>query len=229
MWMHIKRLRSRTRKLLRPRFHKSLEARFTYVYHHNAWRSPASVSGAGSAKDSPSVKLALTVLSQMVTRYDIRSIADVPCGDFNWMPMFHSQHPDITYIGYDIVRPLIAANSKTYPDQNFRYLDITTQIPERADMVFSKDLVNHLLERDVWNALANMVRSGATYLLITSNGDPEPNRELPANISGASRLLNLQTAPYNFPAPLYNDGYLAMWRMADLAFVMAQQPHPTSL
>ncbi|WP_438851608.1 hypothetical protein [Brevundimonas nasdae] len=135
------------------------------------------------------------------------------------MSTFQTQHPNITYTGYDIVRPLIAENRKIYPNQNFIALDITTQAPACADMVFSKDLVNHLLECDVWRALANMVRSGATYLLITSNGDPIPNRELPANVSGASRLLNLRTPPYNFPTPLYDDGYLAMWRTADLDFV----------
>ncbi|GLK49350.1 hypothetical protein GCM10017620_23230 [Brevundimonas intermedia] len=160
------------------------------------------------------------MLPQMVERYGIQSIADVPCGDFNWMPQFLKNHPDIEYTGYDIVDGLIAENQKRYPEVSFRALDITTQIPARADLIFSKDMVNHLVESDVWKAIANMIRSGATYLLITSNGDPVPNEELPRNFGGMSRILNLRIAPYDFPVPLHDDGYLAMWRTSDLAFVL---------
>ena len=224
MSMFMKRLRSRTRKLLgigkTPKSHLSLKARFTYVYRGRIWGSNESASGPGSDLDSGSVRQALIALSQIVVDRDIRSIADLPCGDFNWMPLFLEKHPDVTYVGYDIVSPLIIANQKAHPGRTFRRLDITRKVPSRADLIFSKDMVNHLLERDVWKALANMVRSGATYLMITSNADPTPNEELPENVGGSSRLLNLQEAPYNFPVPLYDDGYLAMWRPADLAFVV---------
>lgn len=140
------------------------------------------------------------------------------------MPAFLQQHPEIKYAGYDIVDELVAQNRRTQADRIFRVLDVTTQIPPYADLLFSKDLVNHLLERDVWSALANMIRSGATYLMITSNADPLPNEELSENVAGASRPLNLQIAPYNFPPPLYDDGYLAMWRTKDLAFILTENP-----
>lgn len=115
---------------------------------------------------------------------------------------------------------VISNNRKSHRSTSFNVLDITTEIPPRADLVFSKDLVNHLLDADVWRSVANMVRSGSTYLMITSNGVSTPNEDLPRNIGGMSRLLNLRKPPFDFPLPLYDDGYLAMWRTEDLAFVL---------
>jgi len=220
----FKRLRSRVRKFLgigrSPKAHRNLKARFTYVYRTRAWQLSKSASGPGSDLDSGSVRQAFTALSTIIKERNIRSIADVPCGDFNWMPEFLKDHPEISYTGYDIVDDLISENRKRYPGVRFHILDITSQIPAPADLVFSKDMVNHLLGSDVWKAIANMIRSDATYLLITSNSDPIPNEDLPRNIGGMSRVLNLRIAPYDFPPPLYDDGYLVLWRTEDLAFVL---------
>jgi len=222
--MVLGQLNQRLRKFLglgKPgRSHRNLKARFSHVYRTRAWASEQSASGPGSDRNSGSVRQACIALNRVVRDHGIRSIADAPCGDFNWMPDFLSDHPGIDYVGYDIVDEMIAANRAKHPRHRFVALDITRRAPERADLIFSKDMVNHLLERDVWRALANMVRSGSTYLLITSNSDPNPNMDLAENFGGMSRTLNLRTAPYSFPPPLYDDGYLALWRIADLNFVL---------
>lgn len=139
------------------------------------------------------------------------------------MPEFLEAHPDIDYYGYDIVSELISKNRHTYPEWDFEVLDLTRKAPPQADLIFSKDLLNHLTERDVWRALANLVLSGSTYVMATSNGVPIPNVDLSKNVGGASRVLNLQTPPYSFPPPLYDDGYLAMWRTTDLVFVLERR------
>lgn len=214
----------RARKLLRQAkpadAAESLRARFTGVYRSAAWGSSESLSGPGSERNSGSVRQALIALSQIVEKYEVRSVADIPCGDFNWMPEFLEKHPSVAYAGYDIVGGLVSQNRKSHPSVKFYVLDITEQVPPRADLIFSKDLVNHLLDRDVWKALANMIRSGATYLMITSNSVSTPNEDLPRNVGGMSRLLNLRTEPFSFPTPIYEDGYLAVWRTEDLVFVL---------
>jgi len=203
---------------------ESLRARFTGVYRSAAWGSSESLSGPGSERNSGSVRQALVALSQIVEKYEIRSVADIPCGDFNWMPEFLEKHPSVAYAGYDIVGGLISQNRKSNPAFNFHVLDITEQVPPRADLIFSKDLVNHLMDKDVWKALANMVRSGATYVMITSNSVSTPNEDLPRNVGGMSRLLNLRTEPFSLPTPVYEDGYLAMWRTEDLVSVLDHKP-----
>lgn len=186
----LNRLRSRTRKFLgigkRPLMHKEPQGALHLCLSRERLGIPESVSGPGSARASICVQH-VDHCTKIIAQNGIRSIADVPCGDFKWMPLLLKEHPEIDYRGYDIVKPLITANRKAHPHRRFRVLDITKKPPERADLIFSKDLVNHLLERDVWRALANMVRSGATYLVVTSVTDAVANVDLSENVGGASR------------------------------------------
>ena len=223
----FRRLVSRTRKLLglgkRPSAHRDLAARFTYVYRGRTWKSKESASGPGSERSSGQVSHALSTLQTVVDRYDIRSMADVPCGDFNWMPAFLERNPQLRYAGYDIVKPLVLANRRRHPTHRFQRLDIVVEAPEAADLIFSKDLVNHLLNADIWKALENFAASGSTYLLITSNADAEPDVDLEVNVGGASRPLSLTISPFNLPPPLLNDGYFCLWRIEDLRIRLADR------
>jgi hypothetical protein len=187
-----------------------MEERFTDVYEHGMWRSKESVSGLGSERASGQVAHAVDLLHRFTGELGLRSIADVPCGDFNWMPVFLEQHPEVSYVGYDVVPQLIEGNRRRYPGRRFELLDITRQVPKRADLLFSKDMVNHLFERDVWAALKNMVASKSTYLMITTNRGSE-NVDLTPGHAAASRLLDLEAAPYSMPAPLYGDHYMLLW------------------
>lgn len=188
----------------------SLEARFTTVYEQRLWDSTESASGLGSELSSGQVTHALDLLRRMIPELGVRSIADVPCGDFNWMPVLLREHPEIEYHGYDVVPPLIEENRRRHPDHRFSVLDITIQPPARADLVFTKDLVNHLSEKDVWLALKNMVASGSSYLMITNNTGQE-NVDLAVGQAHASRFLDLLAAPYSLPQPLYVDHYFLVW------------------
>ena len=163
---------------------------------------------------------AIEVLRAVTRDFDIRSIADVPCGDFNWMDLFLKDHPGIDYVGYDIVDALIAQNRVRHPGRGFEALDITTQVPPAVDLMFSKDLVNHLFERDVWAALRNMAASGSRYLMITSNTG-QANTELELLTPRSSRHLDLAAWPYLLPEPVHADGYLSMWRTEDISARLA--------
>ncbi|MCA3700542.1 MAG: hypothetical protein IOB84_12265, partial [Brevundimonas sp.] len=78
-----------------------------------------------------------------------------------------------------------------------------------------------LYERDVRSALRNMVASGSTWLLITSNTGYE-NLELEMLAPGASRELDLAAPPYDLPPPVYGDHYLSLWRLADVGVALAR-------
>lgn len=163
----------------------------------------------------------MRMLARACDELGVRSIADTPCGDFHWMCDFLETRPDVDYIGYDIVEPLIAENRARHPDRRFEVLDITAQSPAPADLVFSKDLVNHLYERDVWATLRHMASSGSRWLMITSNTG-YPNQELDLRLPGASRELDLQAAPYSLPAPLWSDHYFSLWTAETVAARVAR-------
>jgi len=186
--------------------------RFTRVYETRRWATGESVSGPGSDRGSGSVEHTARLLHRLIPDLGVRSIADIPCGDFHWIGDVLTAHPEVHYIGYDIVEPLIARNGRTHPGRAFAVLDIVTEVPPPAELILCKDLVNHLYERDVRAALANMVASGSTWLLITSNTGFE-NVELDMLAPGASRELDLAAPPYDLPPPVYGDHYLSLWRL----------------
>ncbi len=196
--------------------------RFSKVYDERLWGSPESASGPGSERASPTVRHAISVLDAVLRQRAIASIADIPCGDFNWMPELLSAHPGLRYTGYDVVPTLIEDNRNRHPGVDFRVLDIARDVPERADLIFSKDLLNHLGEDDVWAALQNMAASGSGWLLVTTNRGFD-NVDLEPTQPHASRHLNLEAPPYSMPEPVSGDHYLLLYRMEDVARRLAER------
>ena len=193
----------------------ALGDRFTEVYEKRLWSSRESASGEGSDRDSGQVLHSVDLLNRFTAELGIRSIADIPCGDFNWMPLYLDRNPQVAYTGYDVVPALVERNRAAFPGRRFKVLDITRKAPEQADLVFSKDMVNHLKLDDVWAALENMVASRPKYLLISNNPGFE-NVELDPSHPHASRHLDLGGAPFNLPEPLYGDHYMRLWRCEDV-------------
>ncbi len=203
--------------------HPSNQERFNRVFETRRWATGESVSGPGSDHGSGSVAHAARLLHRFIPELGVRSLSDIPCGDFHWIGPVLADHPGIDYVGYDIVEPLIARNARLNPGRSFVTLDIVTEIPPPADLILCKDLVNHLYERDVRSALRNMVASGSTWLLITSNTGYE-NLELEMLAPGASRELDLAAPPYDLPPPAYGDHYLSLWRLEDVGRALAMSP-----
>ena len=198
-----------------PASSMKLTQRFTEVYEKNAWGDPESVSGWGSRKDSPSVHASLEALAYVVETYKVRSMVDIPCGDFNWMPGFLANHP-VDYRGFDIVPALVEKNRTDNPGHSFEVLDVTSQVPPAADLIFCKDLFNHLSLPDVAQALANMKASGSRYLL-ASNNFGHQNAELSGEHGGETRHLDITAPPFNWTQTLWATNYLGLWDLKDVA------------
>ncbi len=191
---------------------RELAARFGMVFKENRWGNDESVSGSGSALASPSVRDSIRVLDMIVRHFRIKSICDVPCGDFYWIPLLLGRFPKLEYLGFDIVPDLIAWNKERFPDRTFATANVCIDVLPATDLIFCKDLLLHLKNKDVGLALRNFKRSGSRFLLITSN-EGAANEELVSEELGAHRSVNLVAEPYNFPERVWNDGYLSLWSL----------------
>ncbi|GAB6041081.1 class I SAM-dependent methyltransferase [Endothiovibrio diazotrophicus] len=200
-------------------------ARFRLIYDENLWGDGESRSGTGSnLANTAAIRAALPPLLE---RLAVRSVLDVPCGDFHWF-----KEMDLTlehYYGADVVAPLIDSNRRHYggPRHHFAVLDLTRDPLPSVDLILCRDLLVHLAEGQVWDALANIKRSGARYLLTTTFTDEgRDNGDIP---TGIWRPLNLTRPPYRFPPPLevidegylgeggiYADKSLGLWEVASL-------------
>jgi hypothetical protein len=192
-----------------------LRAKFAAIYYQGLWGKHESRSGAGSVRDSLSVMIAGVALAQVVRDHGIRSISDIPCGDFNWMPDVLASLGEVSYAGFDIVKTIVLRNKERRPDCEFRVLDITNDVPPAADLIFCKDLMNHLSDDDVRRAIINMRRSGSRFLLASNNCVDE---NIPLSHSrGGSRLIDITAPPFGYPRPLWSlSDYMSLWRLEDL-------------
>jgi hypothetical protein len=171
---------------------------FTKIKDNNIWGSSESVSGRGS--ELHQTKILIQELPKLFKNYNIRTIIDIPCGDFNWMSQVDLS--TIDYIGADIVDELISENQKRYNSKNINFfaLDLITDILPQRDLIFTRDCLVHLSFADIQKAITNIKKSGCKYLFTTTFVDYHDNEDI---ITGQWRAINLQDKPFNFPQPEY--------------------------
>ncbi len=193
----IKRIKS---SFLSRKFRNlSVEERFTEIYRIGWWaENKESTSGSGSTLENTS-KIRES-LPGLVADLGIKTLFDVPCGDFNWMQHV-TFNPPIDYIGGDIVASVIAENQKKFAGnrRSFRQFNLISDPFPEVDMLFCRDCLFHLSYSDIWSVLENFSRSKIPYFMVTNMPAVEKNRDI---ISGQHRLLNLCAAPFNFPKPV---------------------------
>ena len=175
---------------------KQLQHTFTSIYNTVGWHSTESISGLGS--ELIQTKELIRELPLLFSKYNIKSVLDIPCGDFNWMQ--HTDKTSIKYIGADIVEDLIVQNKTKHPTIDFRHLDITNSDLPEVDLILARDVFVHMTYDTIISALENIIRSGAKYLLTTSFTGLSENTNMPAD--GGWRCINLLTPPFKF-RPIY--------------------------
>ncbi|NCO02871.1 MAG: glycosyltransferase [Alphaproteobacteria bacterium] len=194
---------------------------FIHIYKKNIFGSRESISGSGSTmRETTYIR---EVFPSLFKELEVKTLLDVPCGDFNWMR--HVDLEGIHYIGGDIVPQLIADDNEKYGSDtiNFRLINIIKDDLPKADVILCRDCLVHLNFEDGMNAIRNFKKSGSKYLLSTTFTDRDQNEDL----FGIWRTLNLQKAPYNLPKPLkiinekcpqkgFGDKSLGLWRLDDI-------------
>jgi len=193
---------------------------FTTIYETHCWVDDESQSGGGS--NLYATKKIRQAIPGLFVKYGVRSVLDIPCGDFCW---FKEMKLDLdSYIGGDIVVPLIASVAEKYPSptRSFRVMDLTKDVLPDCDLILVRDCFIHFSFESILAALRNITRSKIRYLLTTHFVDGVANVDIE---TGSSRALNLCAPPFNFPPALeLIDDYamglmphqLGLWRVDDL-------------
>ncbi|MGF6949809.1 SAM-dependent methyltransferase [Neobacillus sp. B4I6] len=190
---------------------------FSEIYKHNMWGGTESVSGPGSSVFE-SQKL-IEKLPMLFDLFEITSILDAPCGDFNWMK--HVPKGNISYIGVDIVDEIIQKNNERYAGENVRFMvkNIVEDELPAADIAICRDVFVHLSFTDVKKAVENFRKSGIKYLLATHFPGWTENKDID---TGDWRPLNLCLAPFSYPDPILlmkettSIKTMALWKISAL-------------
>src|SRR5689334_23493969 len=95
---------------------------FSDIYNENVWENDESVSGDGSTLEYTANLR--EKLPDLFRQFEIKSILDAPCGDYNWFR--HVSRGYVDYVGGDIVSELIDRNNEKFRDDqtHFIMLDI---------------------------------------------------------------------------------------------------------
>jgi hypothetical protein len=198
-----------------------MEKVFTKYYTSNFWQGAQSVSGSGS--DPEQTAMIRKRLPALFESYGIRTVLDIPCGDFFWMKDVAFSLSQ--YIGADIVDDLVSTNNALYADRcrSFTKLNAVKDHLPQVDLILSRDCLVHLSSSDIISALRNFRRSRSSYLLTTTFTGRQHNISIE---TGRWRPINLEAPPFNLPSPLeiinehctqgdgqYSDKSLALWKL----------------
>ena len=156
-----------------------------------------SKSGPGSSLIQ--TKELISKLPPLFKKYEVRSMLDIPCGDFYWMQKVHLDN--VEYIGADIV-PEIIKNNQQYQSNHvsFKRMDILNDELPKVDLIFCRDLFVHLTYEQIFRALKNIKDSGSKYLLTTSYKGRTHNKDIKE--IGRWRALNLEISPFFIDQPV---------------------------
>lgn len=189
--------------------HGTRAERFTYIYEFQKW---------GPLGAPSTLRRQLSVL---LAELEINSIFDAGCGDFNWMK-------DIpyagSYIGADIVPSLIDNLNTEYGDESHRFatMDVTEDLPPTVDLIVCRDVLLHLPNAEVAEALRNFRASGSRWLLVSTYSKTRRNWDIEA---GGQHRLNLERPPFSLPRPqrylvdkdMSQDWRMNLYRLEDLS------------
>lgn len=192
---------------------------FEHAYRTGVWTSTGeSVSGEGSS-------LAYTdelrrALPDALRGLGVRTLLDVPCGDWNWMS--HVDLPVERYIGGDLLPAIVESNTARFGNarDEFRVIDLCVDALPAADLLLCRDALVHFSYTDIWRAISNILQADITYLAATTFHTTKKNTDLVTGIHW--RYLNLEAAPFSFPPPLLSlregsiERRLSVWRVGDL-------------
>jgi SAM-dependent methyltransferase len=193
---------------------------FGQIHDTKSWRG-SSVSGTGSDPDATAPLL--EALPALLANIGVRTILDAPCGDGNWMAKL--DYPLERYTGIDVVPAVVSLAAATHGSaaREYRVGDLIRDPLPQADLVLCRDCLVHLPLAEGVEALANIRRSGATWLLATTF----PARATNADIRmGRWRPLNLCLPPFSLPEPAqlvserfagdprFADKALGLWRLS---------------
>lgn len=173
---------------------------FEKIIKEKFWTSPTSnESSCGPGSTIEYTKNLREQLGPLIEKYNIKSIFDVPCGDYSWMSV--TKLPEsIKYIGGDIVEFMVAENRQKYPNIDFCVFDLTSDTIPTVDLLFCRDCLLHLTFVDIDKVFENISKSNVKYVLLSNWFEKTKNH---VDITtGRHRFINFLEEPFNFGSPI---------------------------
>lgn len=150
---------------------------FSGIYSEDRWNG-----GSGPGSTPAFCQPVAEFLAAYIRDNRIRSLVDLGCGDFQWMPTVLAE-TGVTYCGLDVVPAVIARHRAAWPGRRFDVVDVSAapagEIPA-ADLYWSKDVLQHWPSQVVADFLDRFFAAKPEAHLLVCNcaGQPAGGRVL---------------------------------------------------
>ena len=166
---------------------------FNSIYSEGIWgRDVAGKGTSGSGSTLEITREYRAYLQDFIRKHQVRSIVDAGCGDWTFSSAI--DWGGARYLGVDIASDVIEANRKRYEKRNitFQVGDITEELPP-ADLLISKDVLQHLPDTLVHKFIRNNMKKGQYKWVLLTNDRGSGNPDI---VPGGYRAIDLAAPPF---------------------------------
>ena len=169
---------------------------FNGIYSEGIWGR--DVTGKGTSGSGSTLEITReyrAYLEDFIRKHHVRSVVDAGCGDWTFSSTI--DWGGASYLGVDIASDVIEANRRKYEKRHvtFQVGDITEELPA-ADLLISKDVLQHLPDALVDKFIRNNLKKGKYKWVLLTNDRGSGNPDI---VPGGYRAINLAAAPFNVP------------------------------
>jgi SAM-dependent methyltransferase len=166
---------------------------FNRIYAEGTWGT--DVAGTGTSGTGSTLEITReyrAFVEDFIKKHRITSVVDAGCGDWSFSSAM--DWGNASYLGVDIASDVIAAvrNKHERGKITFQVGDITDDLPT-ADLLISKDVLQHLSNTLVQKFIRNNLRKGKYKWVILTNDRGRENRDV---ASGGYRAIDLASPPF---------------------------------
>ena len=195
------------RRLRYPKWYdpkgESVEAVFTQVYKRGLWGKGEQKYYSGPGSDPNATRIYVDAVRSFIASNDVRSVLDLGCGDFRVGAQLLS--PTVTYIGVDVVKPLINYNRRNFGGKNVSFIcgNILEDDLPTASLCLIRQVLQHLSNEQIQIVLHRTKQY--RFLLVTEHR-PAPSHVSQPNLDihhgheirmGQGSFVQLDAPPFN--------------------------------
>jgi SAM-dependent methyltransferase len=174
---------------LRP----SLTDTFNRIYATGEWGK--DVSGKGTSGSGSTLEITReyrAYLEDFIKRQGVKSVLDAGCGDWSFSRAI--DWGKAGYLGVDIATDVIETVRRKHETGKikFQVRDLTEDLPP-ADLLISKDVLQHLSNRLILKFIDNNLRKRKYKWVILTNDRGSDNQDIP---NGGYRAIDLAAPPF---------------------------------
>ena len=166
---------------------------FNRIYAEGTWGT--NVEGKGTSGTGSTLEITReyrAYVEDFMKKHSVKSVVDAGCGDWSFSSAMDWNNA--SYLGVDIASDVIAAVRNKHENGRIKFQvgDITDELPA-AELLISKDVLQHLSNELVHKFIRNNLRKGKYKWVILTNDRGSENRDV---ASGGYRAIDLAAPPF---------------------------------